>query len=200
MTRAAVSPILDARRTTPRTGGASFSLRLRLSRAAFVLCWTLLAAWTPPPFRGWRRLLLRAFGARLGKGANVYASARIWHPAFLRMGHYATLGPRVNCYNQAPITLGAYAVVSQDATLCAGTHDYEDPEFQLRTRPIVLGAHCWVAAQAFVGPGVKVGTYAVLGARGVAMRDLEPHVVYAGHPAVAVKRRKLGLAASGVRS
>jgi putative colanic acid biosynthesis acetyltransferase WcaF len=108
------------------------------------------------------------------------------------MGDHATLGPRVNCYNQATITLGDYAVVSQDATLCAGTHDYEDPDFQLQTRPIMLGAHSWVAAEAFVGPGVEVGAYAVLGARGVAMRDLEAGVVHAGNPAVAVKRRRLG--------
>jgi putative colanic acid biosynthesis acetyltransferase WcaF len=186
---ATVSPILDARKSLPSTGGASFSLRSRLTRAVFVVCWTLLAAWTPPPLRGWRRLILRAFGARMGKGANVYASVRIWHPGLLVMGDYATLGRRVNCYNQATVTLGDYAVVSQDATLCAGTHDYEDPAFQLITRPITLGAHSWVAAEAFVGPGVTVGTFAVLGARGVAMRDLEPATIYTGNLASAVKRR-----------
>lgn len=188
------SAILDARASAPRTGGASFTLRSRLVRAAFVLCWGLLASWTPPQFRGWRRLILRAFGARLGQGANVYSSVRIWHPGYLEMGDYATLGPRVNCYNQAQIILGDYVVVSQDASLCAGSHDYEDPEFQLRTRPIVLGAHAWIAAESFVGPGVHVGDYAVLGARGVAMRDLEPGVVYAGNPAVAIKQRAYGRA------
>ena len=187
--------ILDARDAYPRTGGASFTLRSRVERATFALCWTLLAAWTPPPLRGWRRLILRAFGATMGKGANVYASVRIWHPRNLVMGDHATLGPRVNCYCQARITVGEYAVVSQGVTLCAGTHDYEDPEFQLRTRPIVLGPHSWIAAEAFVGPGVQVGAYAVLGARGVAMRNLAPGVVYAGNPAVAVKRRRLGSAA-----
>jgi putative colanic acid biosynthesis acetyltransferase WcaF len=183
--------ILDAQAASPRTGGASFTRRSRLARALFASCWLLLAAWTPPPLRGWRRLILRAFGARLGRGANIYGSARIWHPRHLTMGDHATLGPRVNCYCQAPITIGDHAVVSQDATLCAGTHDYEDPAFQLCTRPIVLGAHCWIAAEAFVGPGVQVGAYAVLGARGVAMRDLEAHVVHTGNPAVAIKRRRL---------
>ena len=189
--------ILDAGQASPRTGGASFTRRSRLERALFALCWTVLAAWTPPPLRAWRRLILRAFGARLGKGANVYASVRIWHPRLLVMGDHATLGRRVNCYNQATITLGDFAVVSQDATLCAGTHDYEDPAFQLRTQPIVLGAHCWIAAEAFVGPGVEVGAYAVLGARGVAMRDLAPGVVHAGNPAVAIKRRRLSPARTG---
>jgi putative colanic acid biosynthesis acetyltransferase WcaF len=188
----ASSPILDAAIAHPSSGGASFTLRLRLERAVFLVSWTLLAAWTPPMLRGWRRVLLRAFGAQLAAGANVYSSVRIWHPRFLTMGAHATLGPRVNCYNQAQVTLGAYAIVSQDATLCAGTHDYENTDFQLRTRPIVLGAHCWIAAEAFVGPGVHVGDLAVLGARGVAMKDLEAAVVHAGNPAQAIKLRRLG--------
>lgn len=183
-------PILDAGRSRPRAGGASFSLRLRCERAAFLLCWTLLAAWTPPFLRGWRRAVLRTFGAQLGKGANVYASARIWCPRWLTMGDYATLGPRVKCYNQAPVTLGPGALVSQDATLCAGTHDYDHPDFQLFARPIVLGAGSWIAAEAFVGPGVTVGERAILGARGVAMKDLASDTVYAGNPAAAIKHRK----------
>ncbi len=181
---------LDAASTQPRTGGASFTLRHRLVRVLFALAWLLLAAWTPPQMRGWRRMVLRAFGARLGQGANVYASARIWYPPNLVMGDHATLGRRVRCYNQACVTLGPFAVVSQDATLCAGTHDYDDPHFQLRTRPIVLGANSWIAAEAFVGPGVTVGPQAVLGARAVAMKDLAADTIYAGNPAVAIKRRK----------
>lgn len=187
--RPARSPVLAAAESDPRTGGPSFTLRLRIERAAFLLCWALLAAWTPPMLRGWRRLLLRAFGARMGRGANVYASVRVWYPRHLVMGDHATLGPRVRCYNQALVTLGAHATVSQDSTLCAGTHDYTDPAFQLVTRPIVLGAGCWIAAEAFVGPGVTVGARAVLGARGVAVKDLEPGVVYAGNPARAIRRR-----------
>lgn len=186
---ASTSPILDAASARSRTGGASFTMRLRLERAAFLVCWALLAAWTPPMLRGWRRMLLGAFDARLAPGANVYSSVRIWYPRFLAMGAHATLGPRVNCYNQAPISLGAFAIVSQDATLCAGTHDYRDPDFQLQAIPIVLGPHCWIAAEAFVGPGVHVGAHAVLGARGVAMKDLDGAVVHAGNPALAIKPR-----------
>lgn len=190
MSEAAI--LLDAQVTSPRTGGASFTLRLRLERVVFLVCWALLARWTPPALRAWRRLILRAFGARMGKGANVYASARIWCPRFLAMDDHATIGPRVNCYNQGQITLGAFAVVSQDATLCAGTHDCDDPHFPLRTRPIVLEAHSWIAAEAFVGPGVRVGRRAVLGARGVAMRDLASGMIHSGNPAVPLRPRLPG--------
>lgn len=183
--------VLNADEAGSLRGGASFSLRHRLVRVVWSLAWTLLASWTPPPLRRWRCLLLRAFGARLAPTANVYASCRIWYPANLEMGDYACLGPRSIVYSMAPVTLGAYALVSQGAQLCAGTHDVEDAHFQLQTRPIRIGARAWIAADAFVGPGVSVGDGAVLGARGCAMRDLNAWTIYTGNPAAPLRPRRI---------
>ena len=77
----------------------------------------------------------------------------------------------------APITLGEHAIVSQGSHLCSGTHDIDDQHFQLQARPIVIGAHAWVAAEAFVGPGVTIGEAAVLGARAVLFKNAEPYGV-----------------------
>ncbi len=60
----------------------------------------------------------------------------------------------------------------------------------LTAAPIAIGPHGWVAAEAFVGPGVTVGEGAVLGARAVGFRDLAPWTVYAGNPAEAVRERR----------
>lgn len=183
--------ILDAHLSRPLEGGPSFTLGNRLFRLVWRVSWLVLAAWTPPPLRGWRRILLRAFGAAMAPGADVRASARIWYPPHLAMGAHALIGPRVDCYNIAPVHLGAWAVVSQGARLCTGSHDLSDRHFQLVARRIVLGERAWVAADAFVGPGVGVGPGAVLGACAVAFHDLAPWTVYRGNPAQAVKRRSL---------
>jgi putative colanic acid biosynthesis acetyltransferase WcaF len=90
----------------------------------------------------------------------------------------------------AKISIGAYAIVSQDAKLCAGMHDIDDPGFLLLTKPIVIGAHAWVAASAFVGPGVIVGEGAVLGACSVAFSNLDAWGVYIGNPTVYLRERK----------
>ncbi|GAA0452030.1 acetyltransferase [Sphingomonas molluscorum] len=177
-------PLEPAERHRP-----SFSLGNRLSRVGWGLCWLLLARWTPPPLHRWRCMLLRLWGAEIGRGARIYGSVRIWHPANLVIGDGSMLGPRVRCYNQGRITIGRSAVVSQDASLCASTHDVVDPVFPLRLRPIRIGDHAWVAAEAFVGPGVEMGEGAVLGARGVAMRDLAPWTFFSGNPAHALKPR-----------
>jgi putative colanic acid biosynthesis acetyltransferase WcaF len=183
--------ILDAHKRDTWKGDPSFTLRNRLYRLVWSAVWLFFASWTPPPLHGWRRFLLRAFGARIAATANIYASARIWSPANLCMGEYACIGPRVTVYSMALITFEPYSLVSQGAHLCAGTHDIEDQAFQLQARPISIGFRAWVAAEAFVGPGVNIGDGAVLGARACAFRDLEPWTVYVGNPAKALRARKV---------
>jgi putative colanic acid biosynthesis acetyltransferase WcaF len=181
---------LNAKATQPQYGGASFSLSNRLFRLAWQIVWVLLASWTPPPMHGWRRFLLRLFGASVAASCDVRGSARVWYPPNLKLGPRALLAERVNCYNMAMIELGEGALVSQGAHLCAGNHDIDDPAFQLIAKPITLGPHSWVAADAFVAPGVTIGEGAVLGARAVAFRDLEPWKLYIGNPAREKRTRR----------
>jgi putative colanic acid biosynthesis acetyltransferase WcaF len=181
--------ILDARTHDTFDGTPSFSRAHRISRVFFSLVWLVLARWTPPPLRRWRNMVLRMCGARIHPTANVYASARVWYPPNLVMASFSTLGPGVNCYNMATISVGERAVVSQGAHLCAGSHDVDDPAFQLYANPIALGDNVWIAAEAFVGPGVTVGERAVLGARGVAMSDLAAGMIYVGNPAKPLRPR-----------
>lgn len=139
----------------------------------------------------WRRQVLVAFGAQIHPTAKVYGSVRIWSPRNLAMGANSAIGPGATVYCMAPITLGAYSIVSQGAHLCAGSHDVEDPHFQLVRRPIKVGERAWVAADAFVGPGVTIGEGAVLGARGCAMTDLDPWTIYRGNPATRIRERRI---------
>lgn len=182
--------ILDATKSGSRKGGPSFSLAHRLERAVWIVVWGMLAAWTPPQFHPWRRMLLRLFGARVSPTARIYGSARIWYPRYLDLRSNAAIGPGVICYSMAPITIGEGAIVSQRAHLCAGTHDIDEEHFQLVARPIHIGAKAWIAAEAFVGPGVTVGEGAVLGARGVTVKNLPDWSVNAGNPARFIRSRR----------
>ncbi|WP_431276475.1 putative colanic acid biosynthesis acetyltransferase [Variovorax ureilyticus] len=182
---------LDASRVNPLEGGPSFSLGNRIMRAVWNVTWAVLASWTPPQMSFWRRFLLKLFGARLGESSDVRGSAKVWYPPHLHLADRALLAERVTCYNMAPISLGRGALVSQGAHLCAGTHDISSASFQLIARPITIGPRAWIAAEAFVGPGVEVGEGAVLGARSVAFRSLDPWTVYGGNPAKPLKRRVL---------
>jgi putative colanic acid biosynthesis acetyltransferase WcaF len=93
-------------------------------------------------------------------------------------------------YSQGKITLGRRVVISQGAHLCAGTHDFEQDGFPLVTKPISIGNHAWIAAEAFVHPGVEVGQGAVVGARSVVVKSLPDWMVCGGHPCVVLRERK----------
>lgn len=162
-----------------------------MTRLAWGLTWNLLGRWTPVPLHGWRRFLLRSFGAKIHRTAKVYPHVRVWYPANLSMQEYSCLASDVNCYCMDRVELGPYALVSQGAYLCGGTHNIDDPHFQLIAKPIIIGASAWIAAEAFVGPGVTVAEGAVLGARSVTFKNLEHCMVYAGNPARPLRKRNL---------
>jgi putative colanic acid biosynthesis acetyltransferase WcaF len=183
-------PILDARLHDTAAGAPTFTLGNRLWRVAWTISWTLLARWTPAPLHRWRAMVVALFGGDVDPSVHIYPSAKIWDPRNLCMQQFSALGRNVNCYSMAKITLGRRVVVSQGAHLCAGTHDVDDPHFQLLARPIFIYDHAWVAAEAFVGPGVTIGEGAVLGARGVTVKDLPAWTIWAGNPARLIRSRK----------
>lgn len=154
----------------------------KLARAFWGLAWLFLFRPSPTPFHAWRRFLLRRFGARIGRGAHPYPSAKIWAPWNLVMGEHSCLSHQVDCYCVDKIELGAHATVSQYSFLCTATHDYTQRDMPLVTAPIYIGAHAWVTADVFVGPGVTVSEGAVVGARSTLFRDVEPWTVVAGNP------------------
>lgn len=169
------------------------SLRSKVARGVWMIVWAVLFRPTPRGrlFMPWRAFLLRCFGAKLGRGANVLPSCRVWQPWRLTMGDHSCLSERVDCYNAAEIIIGAQAVVSQDAFLCTASHDIGSPIMELTTAPVVIGAQAWVCARAVVLPGVRVGEGAVVAAAAVVTKDVSPWAIVGGNPARVLGRREL---------
>jgi len=170
--------------------GPSFPLADRIRRLAWNLACALVFRPSPRSLHGWRRSVLRVFGARVGRGVHIYPAVRIWAPWNLDLADACGVGDGAILYSQGRISVGRQAVVSQGAHLCAGTHDFEQPGFPLVTKPIVVGAHAWLAAECFIHPGVTIGEGAVIGARAVVTRDMPAWTVCAGHPCAPLRPRR----------
>lgn len=160
----------------------NLSLGNKLARALWNLVWLLLFRPSPFPFHAWRRFLLRTFGAKVGRRAHPYPSARIWAPWNLIMSDQSCLSHYVDCYCVDQIYLGPRVTVSQYSYLCTASHDYTLREMPLITAAIRIEADAWIAADVFVGPGVTIGEGAVVGARSTVTRDLPSWMVVAGSP------------------
>jgi putative colanic acid biosynthesis acetyltransferase WcaF len=161
--------------------------------AWFVQIWWLVQAIlfhpSPQVFYGWRRFLLRLFGARVGKGVLIRPSVTVTYPWKLTIGDWSWVGDNATLYTLGEIVIGDNAVVSQHVYLCAGSHDFARPTFDLYARPVRIEAEAWVAAHAFVGPGVTVGRGAILGACSVAFSDVPAGMICAGNPFQVIRPR-----------
>jgi len=169
--------------------GASFSMSNRLHRAVWNVVQATLFRYSPRPMHEFRSILLRVFGAKIGRGVHVYPKAKIWGPWNLTIGDESGIADGVNLYSQGQIVLGTRVVVSQGAHLCAGTHDFEKNGFPLVTKPITVGSYAWIAAEAFIHPGINIGEGSVIGARSVVAKDMPPWTVCVGHPCAPIKPR-----------
>lgn len=166
------------------------SLGNKLARSVWQVVWLFLYRPTPRLLHPWRCLLLRLFGAKLGKAVHPYPSARIWAPWNLEMGDHACLSEGVDCYCVAKIRIGAHSTISQYSFLCTASHDHSKASMPLVAAPIHIGERVWITADVFVGPGVTIGDGAVVTARSSVFSDLPPWMVARGNPAVPVKPRR----------
>lgn len=162
----------------------------RIKRMIWSIVWTLFARPFPKSLANpWKVFILRCFGAKISNTSYVYSSAKIFMPWNLIMEEQTCIGSEVDCYNAAPIIIKSYATVSQRAYLCTASHNISSSKHEQTEKPIIIESKAWVAAEAFVGPNVTIGEGAVVGARAVVFKDVEPWNVVIGNPAKVIKKR-----------
>ncbi len=133
--------------------------------------------------------MLKVFGAKLSGMPFIHSTARIQIPWNLTMRHRACLGERSNAYSLGKIEILAGATVAQEAYLCTGTHDFQDPSLQLITKPITIGKNSFIGARAMILPGVSIGDQAIIGAMSVVSKDVPDHQIVAGNSAKKIGER-----------
>ncbi len=141
------------------------------------------------PLSGLKVRLLRLFGARIGRGVVIKPGVNIKYPWRLTVADHVWIGERVWIDNLADVVIESHVCISQGAMLLTGNHNYKKPTFDLMIAPITLETGAWVGAQSLVTPGVTLKSHSILSAGSVATTDLMPFTIYAGQPAVEVRKR-----------
>ena len=144
---------------------------------------------SPQVFYGWRRFLLRLFGAQIGRKVLIRPTATITYPWKVCIGDFSWIGDEVVLYSLGAINIGAHAVISQRSYICAGSHDYTSPGFDILELPVSIGDQVWIATDVFVAPGVEIGGGSVVGARSSVFTSLPAGMLCFGNPASPLRAR-----------
>jgi putative colanic acid biosynthesis acetyltransferase WcaF len=164
--------------------GRSFAVRaLWLVVEALVLLNPVVTSY------GFKRWILRRFGARIGAGVLIKPGVHVKYPWRLEIGDHAWIGERSWIDNFVQVRIGAHACVSQGAYLCTGNHDWSDPGMRRFVAPVIVEDGAWIGAFARIAPGVVVGREAVVTLGSVLLEHAEPRGIYQGNPAELVKER-----------
>jgi putative colanic acid biosynthesis acetyltransferase WcaF len=137
---------------------------------------------SPQIFYGWRRFLLRLFGAKIGKKVVLRPSSQITYPWKLEIGDYSWIGDDVILYNLGNIKIGANTIISQKSYLCTASHDYNSISFDIFQKPIIIGNSCWIATDVFIALGITITDEVVIGARSSVFKNISEKGIYKGNP------------------
>lgn len=144
---------------------------------------------SPQFMYGWRRSLLRLFGANIGNNVLIRPTVKILYPWKLTIGDWSWIGNDVTLYNMANINIGENCVISQKSYLCTSSHDHTKSSFDIFAKAIEIKDKVWVAADVFIAPGVTIGGGTVVGFRSTVNKDLPPNMICYGNPAKPIKSR-----------
>jgi acetyltransferase-like isoleucine patch superfamily enzyme len=98
-------------------------------------------------------------------------------------------GTRFGCYRS--IRVGARGILAQAMLMDTNFHstfaNRHDPEAPVKVAPIELEENVWVAAQAGILPGTRIGRNSVVGFGAVCSGTFPANVIIAGNPAAVVR-------------
>lgn len=159
-----------------------------------LLVWRIIDFWLFKPslliFTPWRVFLLRLFGAKIGHSCYISPKATIYVPWKFQMGNHSSLDDYVICARSiGEILVGDYVSISTGVHIFPGGHEVRSRGFENNATFVKIEDGAFLGADSFVGRGVTIGKFSVLGSRAAAYKDIPENSVAIGMPAKVIGER-----------
>ena len=101
------------------------------------------------PLSFYRVILLKLFGARIGKNCIIKPNVKIYNPKNLFLGDNVWLGENTDLFTLNKITIENNVVLSQYVYLCTGSHDIKN-NFKTVSGPITIKKNSWICTKSTI--------------------------------------------------
>jgi maltose O-acetyltransferase len=125
----------------------------------------------------------------IGLESIIWAGNRFNEVSSLSIGNNVIIGPHNVFLIRGGMKIGNNVNISGFSFFISQSHDVNDPMGHTRLAEIVIQDNAWIATNATIMPGVKIGKGAVVAAGAVVVKDVPDYVVVAGNPAKQVAMR-----------
>ena len=169
--------------------GSPFSKKQKIVLQIWRIVDALLFQTSLTTLSQWRVFLLRLFGAKIGKGCYISPKAKIYAPWNVEMGNYSSIDDYAYLRSTGKIIIGDYVSIAMYVHLVPGGHDIRSRGFENNASFVKLDNGAFLGADSFVGRGVTIGQFAVLGSHAAAYKDIPENSVAVGIPAKVIGER-----------
>jgi putative colanic acid biosynthesis acetyltransferase WcaF len=162
------------------------------SKITVQLWWIVQAtlfSWSPQMLFGWRRFLLRSFGAKIGKNTLIRSTVKVTYPWKVEIGSNTWVGDDCVLYSLGEIKIGNNVAIAHKVYFNTGGHDYQSERFEIFSKPIRIEDECWITNDVYIAPDVVIGKGCVVGARSTVLKSLPAGKICVGYPARPIKDR-----------
>ena len=161
-----------------------------INSIAFYRAWAKRIVLLPDVYKKNRRYrkLVRS-GANISKLAEIGEAKIAGNKRLLCIGKNTFLG-KVEIALHDNVNIGDYVCINDGVVILSASHDVFDPKWPHKKAPIKIDDFVWVGTEAMILPGVHIGRGAVVGARAVVSKNVEPGEIVVGNPAKPLKKKR----------
>jgi len=122
----------------------------------------------------------------------VHYTSRVIAPNNIQKGILCDPGDNINNYIQANngIIFGNNVELAPGVSIISSNHDVTNLSKHVNGKPIIIGNHVWIGANATVLPEVTIGNNVTIGANSVVTKDIPSNSIAVGNPCVVIKKKE----------
>lgn len=121
----------------------------------------------------------------------VHYTSRVIAPNNIQKGILCDPGDNINNYIQANngIIFGNNIELAPGVSIISSNHKATNLSKHEDGKPIIIGNHVWIGANATVLPGVTIGNNVTIGANSVVTKNIPSNSVAVGNPCEVIKQK-----------